>query len=225
MRKSKKLVSVITADIIHSRSYSPSLRRRVNTVIRRSFTDVARKYPKAVRTRLAFRITAGDEFQCVFFNVPDIFDLLTYLRASTATSGVEPLIRFRASIGIGGITVSSKSNSYEEDGEAFVRARTGLDQLKKQRQRLTKVVTGDAEVDKVADTVLLFLDHLQLNWTAAQWEAVKWSLLDLKREEIAKKIDVAHQNVTKRLSAAGWSQFREGSKFLRELLEGYVHPK
>lgn len=219
MRKSKKLVSVITADIIHSRSYSPRLRRRVNTVVRRSFNELAKKYPEAVRTRLAFRITAGDEFQCVFFNVTEILDLLTYLRASTATSGVAPLIRFRASIGIGGITVSSQSTSYEEDGEAFVRARIGLDQLKKQRQRLTKLITGDSEADRVADIVLLFLDHLQMNWTAAQWEAVKWSLLDLKREEIAKKLNVAHQNVTKRLSAAGWGQFREGSKFLRELLE------
>jgi hypothetical protein len=225
MRKSQKLVSVVTADIIHSRSYSPALRRRVNTIVRRSFDDLTRKFPTAVRTQLAFRITAGDEFQCVFFDVTEIFDLLTYLRASTATGGVEPLIRFRASIGIGGITVSSKSNSYEEDGEAFVRARIGLDQFKKQRQRLTKLVTGDAATDKEADIVLLFMDHLQQNWTVAQWEAIKWSLLDFKREEIAKKVDVAHQNVTKRLTAAGWSQFREGSQFLRDLLKKRVHPK
>lgn len=224
-RQSKRIVFVITADIIHSRRYSPTLRRRINTVLKKSFNYLKRKYPRAVHTKLAFRITAGDEFQCVFFNVPEIFDLLSYLRALVATSGVKPLISFRASIGIGEISVSTRSNPYEEDGEAFVRARRGLEQLIKKRQRLTKIVTDNPEIDRVADLVLLFLDRLQNNWTGPQWEAVKWSLLGLTREEISKKLDVAHQNVTKRLTAAGWNEFRQGSQFLRELLEKASNPK
>ncbi len=51
-----------------------------------------------------------------------------------------------------------------------------------------------------------------------QWEAIKWILLGLTREEISKKLNVAHQNVTKRLLAAGWQQFKEASELLRELL-------
>ena len=37
-------------------------------------------------------------------------------------------------------------------------------------------------------------------------------------EEISKKLNVAHQNVTKRLLAAGWQQFKEASELLREIL-------
>ena len=224
-QKSKRLVSVITADIIHSRRYSPNLRRRINTTLKKSFDDLARKYPDTIHTRLAFRITVGDEFQCVFSDVRQIFDLLTYLRSSVATSGIKPIISFRASIGIGGISVRARSNPYEEDGEAFVRARYGLEQLKKKRQRWTKLITGKPESDRDADLVLMFLDRLQKSWTGPQWEAVKWSLLGLTREEISKKLDVAHQNVTKRLTAAGWQEFKEGSQFLRELLENAQNPK
>ena len=217
-RKSRLIVSVVTADIIKSRHYSPNLRKRVDSVIKRAFADLARKYPEAIHTRLAFRITVGDEFQCVFRDVPHSFDLLTYLRASVALSGVEPLIYFRAAIGVGGISISGKKNPYEEDGEAFARARHGLEQLKK-RKRSTTLITEKPEIDRVADLILSFTDRLQKNWTLPQWEAVRWSLLGLKREEISQKLNVAHQNVTKRLRAAGWQEFKQASQFLREVLE------
>lgn len=218
-RKSKLIVSVVTADIIHSTHYTPSLRRQINTVLKRAFRDLDLKYPKSIHTQLAFRITAGDEFQSVFLDIPKTFDLLTYLRASVAISRVKPIISFRASIGIGGISVSTKSNPYEEDGESFVRARQGLEQLNKRKQRWTKIITGKQDLDRTSDVVLVFLDRLQRSWTVPQWEAVKWSLLGLTREEISKKLNVAHQNVSKRLTAAGWQEFKEGSRFLRDLLE------
>jgi hypothetical protein len=223
--RNPRTVSVVTADIINSTSYDPHSRRRINTTLKRSFTDLARKYPNAIHTRLAFRITAGDEFQCVFSNVPQSFELLTYLRSSVAISGVQPLITFRAAIGVGGISVKGKSSPYEEDGEAFVRARLGLEQLGKRKYRWTKLITQNSEIDRVADLTLMFLDRLQKSWTVPQWEAVKWSLLGLTREDISKKLNVAHQNVTKRLAAAGWQEFKEGSQFLHDLLKGASNPK
>ena len=223
-RKSKLIVSVVTADIVHSTHYSDDSRRKINTVLKKSFDELVRTYPDSIYTPLAFRITAGDEFQCVFSNVAQTLDLLIYLRCSVAISKVRPLISFRASIGIGGMSVKAKSNPYEQDGEAFVRARRGLEQLAKRRQRLTKLITDMPEIDSAVDIVLLFLDRFQKGWTRAQWEAVKWSLLGLTREEIARKLDVAHQNVTKRLTAAGWQEFKEGTEFIRELLEKAFKP-
>jgi hypothetical protein len=223
-RKSKQIVSVVTADIIHSRQYSPNLRRGIDSALKRAFADLARKYPEAIHTKLAFRITVGDEFQCVFSDVLHSFDLLTYLRASIAMSGIKPLVSFRAAIGVGGISIGGKANPYEEDGEAFVRARKGVEQIKK-RKRLTTLITDKPETDRVADLILSFTDRLQKSWTLPQWEAVKWTLLGLTREEISKKLDVAHQNVTKRLSAAGWQEFKDASQFLRELLETFKNPK
>ena len=224
-QRAKRIVSVVTADIIHSTRYDSNSRRRINTILKRSFADLIRKYPNSIHTRLAFRITAGDEFQFVVTNVPQSFDLLTYLRASVAMSNkIRPTITFRAAIGVGGITLSRGSNSYEKDGEAFVRARKGLEELDRRRQRLTKIVTGNPDTDPIGDLTLLFMDRLQNSWTVPQWEAVKWSLLGFKREEIAGKLKVAHQNVTKRLTAAGWQEFLAGSQFLRELLEKASNP-
>jgi hypothetical protein len=218
-RRKKIVVAVLTADIIHSRHYSPEVRRQVDRALHKSFNEVIRIYPQAVRTPLAFRITAGDEFQCVFVDVSATFDILTYLRAAVATSGIKPVITFRASIGVGETSVSGKSNSYEEDGEAFVRSREGLNELHKRKQAWTKIITGQQEIDYLADIILILIDRLQKSWTVPQWEAVKWSLLGLTRERISKKVKVAHQNITKRLTAAGWQEFRQASTFLRGLLE------
>lgn len=218
-RKKKYQVAVLTADIIQSTRYSRLERQRLNRALLNAFDEVVRRYPKAVHTRLAFRITAGDEFQCVFSDVARTYDILTYLRATLATSRLEPFVRFRASIGVGDISVTGKSSSYEEDGEAFVRSRRGLEELEKGRQsRWTKIAIGQPETDLTADVVLNLLDYLQQGWTVPQWEAVRWSLLELTREEISKKLKVRHQNVSKRLSAAGWRQFRVASKFLGHLL-------
>lgn len=224
-RKKKHQVAVLTADIIQSTRYSRLERQRLNRALLRAFDEVVRRYPKAVHTRLAFRITAGDEFQCVFSDIPKTFDILTYLRATLATSGLEPIVRFRASIGVGEISVAGRSSPYEEDGEAFAHARRGLEQLGKGRHnRWTKIVTGQAELDSTADVVLTLLDYLEQGWTVPQWEAVRWSLLELTREEISKKLKVRHQNVSKRLSAAGWHQFRVASKFLGDLLGRTTKP-
>jgi len=167
---------------------------------------------------MAFRITAGDEFQCVFRDVARTFEILTYLRACVASSKVRPIIFFRASIGVGEITVTGKRNPYEQDGRAFVLSRRGLQGLHGRKQSLTKIVTGKPELDRITDVLLLLLDRLQIGWTLPQWEAIKWSLLGLTREEIATKLHVAHQSITKRLAAAGWQQFKETSELLSEIL-------
>ena len=95
----RDLVAVVTADIIGSTRYSALDRRRVDALLRRAFRDAERRYPEAVHTRMAFRITTGDEFQWVMSDVPRTFDVLMYLRAVAASAGLVPGLRFRASIG------------------------------------------------------------------------------------------------------------------------------
>jgi hypothetical protein len=157
---------------------------------------------------MAFRVTAGDEFQCVIADVPRVLQILTYLRAMTAAGGLTPPARFRASIGIGSLSTLKRANPYEEDGVAFLRARRGLEQLEKSRSpiRWTALITGDDDMDASADAILCLADYIMAGWTVAQWEAVRWALLGLKRKEMARKLKIAHQNVTKRILAAGWLQ-------------------
>jgi len=219
------LVAVATADVIGSSRYGARDRRQLDQVLRRAFREVEHRYPKAVHTRMTFRITAGDEFQWVMSDVSQTFDALMYLRAVVAGAELVPVPRFRASIGVGDIVVSKRDSPYEEDGSAFARSRLGLQAVTKGRGplRWTKLITGASESDAAADAVLCLADYMMQGWTTRQWEAIRWSLLDFKREEIARKLDVAHQNVTKPLHAAGWLHFQVAADFLRQLLEDTAH--
>jgi SatD family protein len=213
-------VAVLTADVIGSSAYSRADRRRLDSILRKAFADVEGHFPGAIYTRMAFRITAGDEFQCVISDVPRALDVVTYVRAFVATGGLRPPVRFRAAIGVGEISTQRRESPYEEDGPAFRHSRRGLELMAKGRGpvRWTRLITGVSDVDAAADAVLCLADFIEQSWTIPQWEAVRWSVLGLTRESIAKRLHVAHQNVTKRLRAAGWPHFEVAATFLRQIL-------
>jgi len=221
MPKLRPIVAVVTGDVIRSRRYSDVARRRVDRVLRATFSEAERKFPTSFKTGLAFRITAGAEFQCVLSDVAEALRIVTYARAVAATSPVSPPLRFRVSVGIGEIAVSKGHNSYEQDGTAFARARQGLIHVTDART-LTALVTGDAALDATAAAMLGLTDHLTQGWTVSQWEAIRWAILRQTREQIARVVKVAHQNVTKRLQAAGWAPFEAAMGFLGHSLQERV---
>jgi hypothetical protein len=199
----------------------------LDTALRRAFTSAERAFPKAVSTPLSFRVTAGDEFQWVVSDVRAAFDFLTYVRAFTTQCGLDPFPRFRAAIGVGGISVTGGrgADSYQQDGEAFVRARRGLERLQKRgSESWTALITGDARIDRTAEVIFALVDYFQQKWTVPQWEAIRWALLGFTRERIAGRVRVAHQNVTKRLKAAQWQRFEIAAQYLREILQESTAP-
>jgi hypothetical protein len=226
-------VAVVTADIIGSSRYSQQDRRRLDGILRRAFEEVERRFRDVIHTRLAFRITAGDEFQFVVSAIPEAFTVLMYLRALVAAGGFCHRL-FRASLGVGEIGVPARW-PVRRGRDAFVRSRRGL----RDRQGGSRVrwfAITEHEIDSTADVVLCLVDYMLQSWTVPQWEAIRWSLLGLTREEIARKLrrpsasragrssgrgraQIAHQNVTKRLLAAGWPYFQVADAFLRRLLE------
>src|SRR5438093_3358494 len=220
MPRRSRIVAVMTGDIVGSKRYSPKERQRLDRVLRAAFGDMEKRFPDAIHTRVAFRITAGDEFQCVLRDVPRALEILAYVRAVAATGGLRPPVRFRASVGVGEISVTRRTSPYEEDGTAFVRSRQGLDELDRQRspKRWTKLLTGQKGIDSAADAVLCLADYLFERWTVPQWEAVRWTILGQTRQVIARKLGIAHQNVTKRLLAAGWPHLEPPLRFLNGLL-------
>jgi hypothetical protein len=220
MPRPSPTVAVLTGDIIASSRYAARDRKRLDSVLRAAFQETERRFKGAIHTRMAFRITAGDEFQCVIADVPRAMEILTYVRAVAATGGLQPRLRFRASVGVGEISVGKRASPYEEDGAAFVRSRRGLEGLTRSRgaTRWTRLVTGEPGKDMAADAVLSLADHMLEGWTVAQWEAVRWAILGMTRQEIARTLKIAHQNVTKRLLAAGWHHLEPALGFLGHLL-------
>lgn len=220
------LVCVVTADIVGSSRYGTHDRRKLDKILRSAFKEVQRRFPTAVHTTLAFRITAGDEFQFVLTKIPSAFRILIYLRALAASSGLSPSIALRAGVGVGDIRTAKRDDPYEEDGVAFAHARRALEDMIQVRGQLrwTRLFTGKPDIDNPAETLLLLTDWMQKGWTVPQWQAIRWSLLGLKREEIAGKLGIAHQNVTKRLSAAGWPYFEPAVEYFEGLLAQNVAP-
>jgi len=164
-------VAVVTADIIESSRYSQQDRRRLDGILRKAFEDVQQQFRDSIHTRMAFRITAGDEFQFVVSAIPQAFTVLMYLRALVAAGGLLPPIRFRASLGVGEISVPKRASPYEEDGAAFVRSRRGLEGIAKggSRVRWTSLITGAPEVDSTADVVLCLATTMPARASSPAW--------------------------------------------------------
>lgn len=216
-------VAVVTADLIGSRHYSRKARAELDRTIRQSFA--ARRLGAALRdfkpAATGFHITVGDEFQFVTDDFAHVLPFLTHLRARLALLPLTPRADFRAAIGVGAVTLARSTNAYEQDGPAFVRAREGLETLKaltRGRGQGTIVVTGDAVRDREFSAVLALMDHVQQRWTAAQFEAVDLTLQGATLLQASSKIGIRHQNVSKRLRAAGWYEFNQA----QELVSGWL---
>jgi len=221
-------VAVVTGDVIDSRKYVATSRTRLNNALRRGFDFVATALPGVALTTIEFRITAGDEFQFVLKAPQRSLESLFLLRSFLAHEAFKPPVRFRAAVGIGQAKYRPARNAnvrpYEWDGPAFVSAREGLDLIKSQRspERWTTIVTGNAEIDHEFNAILGLVDHLQRSWTTSQWEAIGWTMRGLKRHETARRLKVAHQNVSKRLSAAGWPAVAAATEYVQYRLS--PHP-
>lgn len=203
-----KTVVVITADIIRSRQYNLASRRKVGELISRVFADdVLPRFKSAMHTKLKFRITAGDEFQWVMKDPVSACRALIAFRAALVCADPKLFVKFRAGLGEGDIAIVQKRNPYREDGAAFILAREALESLSRRTRkadRWTRLLTGSSACDPVIDVILDFVDYFQSRWTVSQWEAIHWAGQGLSREQIGDRLNVRHQNVTKRLLAAQW---------------------
>ena len=81
--------------------------------------------------------------------------------------------------------------------------------LGKKRDRLTSVLTSDAETNRVLHALCRTLDSLHGGWTRAQWQAVQRRDGGATLQEIGRELGIAYQNVSKRLIAARYSLYRE----------------
>jgi hypothetical protein len=224
MSRKRSHVAVITADIIGSRQYSGRERGLIDKELRRAIDVATRQYRKFIHTPASFRVTVGDEFQWIVGVPSKAFEILVFLRSLAAGIKVRPMVAFRASIGVGEIAVNTGRSPYEKDGPPFLRSRTGLDFLVDHKRRWTTLTTGDVFCNRIAETMLTLLDSFQKRWTQAQWEAIRWTMMGHARKDIARRLRVAPQNVSKRLIAAEWDTFAAGAALIQELTDT-THPK
>jgi len=214
----KGTIAVVTGDLIGSRRLSAAERRKVDLRLREVFAkNLFQKYRSgAAADGFDFNVTVGDEFQFTLGPPATALDAVTELRLFLAVLNPSGGVSFRAGIGVGTVTLGRSSRAYERDGSAFVRSREALEGLK--RSQRTSIRTGSRELDRTFDVVLALMNEIQRRWTREQWRAVDFMLRGRTTLKAASALGVAHQNVSKRLQAAGWREFDAALDYVREEL-------
>ena len=199
-------VTVLTADVVDSRRQDDLRKFLVERLARIT-------HPFLETT---FTMSRGDEIQGVCRGALEAPELARWLRYHC-----RPLI-LRLGIGIGVPPEEKAVSSWDMSGEAFFRARAALERLKAGKSPRTLVVSGDEQVDAMANALFELMDATSSRWTAGQWEAVAAYERKGTYEAAGTVLGIALQNVEKRCRAARWPSVRTGEAALRRL--GAWHP-
>jgi hypothetical protein len=212
----KYLISVLTIDIVDSKKYSPKKQPVVKKEIREAFSKINKEYKEILL--LPITPTIGDEYQGVVSPHWKILNLVDRFRTLLRLQGKNK-IDLHISIGMARGSITKEKEARLQEGPAFYLSRDGIDWLKDNRTRRTKILTEDDPVNKLIDLILTYQDMILLNWTEAQWQAVSWRDQGLNLKEIGSKLDVAYQNIGKRLKAANFENYIRGREFLENYLK------
>jgi len=211
-----KLVSVTTVDIVGSKKYSPKQQSVVKKELQKSLSNLNVVYKKFLL--LPITSTIGDEYQGVVFPHWKVLQIADRLRVLVRSSQ-KIKIDLHISIGIASNSIKKGKEARLHEGPAFYLSRQGIDLLKQNRTRRTKIVTESAQVNDLADLILTYQDVILLNWTPTQWQAITWRDQGFNLKEIGLKLNVAYQNISKRLKAANWEIYIQGREFLENYLK------
>jgi hypothetical protein len=165
-----------------------------------------------------YAVTAWDEFQSVSWQVAELPHALLDIRQIFAPWEVY------IAIGCGGVFGWQSPGPINEalSGEAFERARAGMDALKSSRgdkyRRVTQFRTGDAERDTLLNLIYGLHDSLVQQVTERQWETIGAALRLGNQEDVAANLGVQPSTVTRNLKRGHYWQMRETAAVVSALL-------
>lgn len=164
----------------------------------------------AVRTRLPFTRTVGDEFQGALEHAPSVVDaILTLMRSG----------QWHVGLGVGTVTQPLPDDPRSARGPAFLAARTAVEQAKREPSHVQVVAPAAPAEAEDAAAVLQLLAAVRARRTAQGWEAVDLMGVLGQQAEVADRLGVSRQAVGQRLQAAGWAVEHRALPTLARLLE------
>ena len=208
MAKGIDTIAVVTGDVVRSRVYSRTDRELVQQELKNTWKQVRSFFSDEFKSRLSFRVTAGDEFQyvCNSFSIGLIS--LMMLRVRMRAIGFKPPVTIRAAIGVGTRTVTGQSDSYTQDGPAFRFAREGIEQLNKNKLHHLTMVRGlQKKRELLTNDVLALSDRIYVKWTAAQALVLLHALMLKPPGEIARELKISGAAVSTHLRRAAWYEY------------------
>jgi hypothetical protein len=205
----KRNFGVLIADVIHS-----SRRGSLSALLAARLRGASAAHLRAGRIRVAYAITAGDEFQVVPASIGMIPELIFDLRRRMQPLGL------RIGIGIGGIQGTIKEPVNRLVGEGFSRARRAIEDVKNGEVHrfpaLTAFRTGRPAFDRVANLVYGLSDTLYLGVTPAQRRTIEAYIATGSVKRAARRLRLDKSTVSRNLKRGGYWQLAEAAATMRE---------
>lgn len=178
-----------------------------------------------------FIITLGDEFQGLLYADGGLSPIYAALKIKNALYPV----KLRISIGIGGISTEiNPQMALGADGEAFYRARDGMNKIRvdEHAQRIARendgairIVSGNDDLDEYINTLLLLTGTIRKHWSERQGEIAR-RCLDLlitedmfKQRELADEFGITQGTLSKSLNSSDTLAYLKGVHTAKIMLE------
>lgn len=204
--------AVLLADVMAS-----GRQRRLREMLSVKLRQASLVHRKKGWIAVSYTVTAGDEFQTVvpiIDALPEvIFDLRRLLRP----------LNLRIAIGVGAIQGPVRVPVNRLQGQAFVRARRAMDDLKQGRLHkypsLTSFHTGKARLDSIANLVYGLGDTLLRAATTKQWQAIDAYASARQVRLAARALRLDESTVSRRLSRGHYWQMVEAAEAMKSVLQ------
>lgn len=214
MPSPKRYLAVI-ADMVRSRDLSRAQRR----ALQREFTALVAGLNRAYRaaTVSRFVITLGDEFQGLLNSAAVIPDFLWRLEEDFAARDL------RVGIGVGTLDTPLQKYAINIDGPVLHLARAAIDEAKK-FHALGGVFRGFGDLDEVLNGFARLLWFHRSRWTPSQRRIAGLLRQGMTQTQVAKKLRITKQVVSKQVLASGCVQYIAAEKAWRRILQKYADP-
>jgi hypothetical protein len=146
------------------------------------------------RLTLPFAVTAGDELQGLLTD-PEAF-------VAAVRDSLRPADAWWIGAGVGEVQEPLPQRVNEATGDAFVAARDAVEAAKKSSEGIA--VRGAGVNVRGLNGALSALAHIARGRSEREWETVDLAEAGLTQREIAERLGVTQQAVSKRLAAGGW---------------------
>lgn len=205
----------LIADMVESRSLTRSQRPRIQRQFSELVEGLNRKYSSELLSR--FVITLGDEFQGLLHRSAQIPAMIWDIEQEFSSRII------RVGFGFGVLHTPVPEIAINVDGPVLHNARAAIIQAKKQ-ERLGGVFVGFPKTDEVLNGLAGILWFHRSRWTPQQRRIVNMLQKELSQSDLAEKLGVSRQAISKHVRSAGWLPYQEGERAFQVVLRRFVDP-
>ncbi len=213
-RVSQRYIAVI-ADMVRSRDLSRSQRRILQKQFSSLIVTLNRDYRKT--TAAKFVITLGDEFQGILRSAASLPDIIWQLEQDFRQR------ELRVGIGFGTLDTPLQKYTLNVDGPVLHAARAAIEEAKKAKA-LGGMFRGFAGLDDILNGIARLLWFHRSRWTPAQRSIAGLLRQGMSQVEVAEKLKIAKQVVSRQVLASGCVQYIAAENAWRMILQTQVDP-